>query len=46
AGEISLDPQSVAFLGHADALKPSETVEQSLAFWARLYGGDLETLDQ
>lgn len=46
AGEISLDPQSVAFLGHADALKPSETVEQSLAFWARLYGGDLKTLDQ
>lgn len=46
AGEISLDPQSVAFLGHADALKPSETVEQSLEFWARLYGGDLKTLDQ
>jgi len=46
AGEISLDPQSVAFLGHADALKPSETVEQSLAFWARLYSGDLEMLDQ
>lgn len=46
AGEISLDPQSVAFLGHADALKPSETVEQSLRFWAGLYGGDLKTLDQ
>ena len=46
AGEISLDPQSVAFLGHADALKPSETVEQSLAFWARLYGDEINTLDQ
>ena len=44
-GEISLDPQSVAFLGHADALKASETVEQSLRFWARLYGGDVTTLD-
>lgn len=45
AGDISLDPQSVAFLGHADALKPSETVEQSLAFWAGLYGGDASQLD-
>ncbi|WP_439635907.1 heme ABC exporter ATP-binding protein CcmA [Oceanicaulis sp.] len=45
SGEIGLDPQSVAFLGHADALKPSETVEQALAFWAGLYGGDASQLD-
>lgn len=45
AGEISLDPQAVAFLGHADALKPSETVEQSLEFWAGLYGGDASQID-
>ena len=44
-GEIRLDPQSVAFLGHADALKPSETVEQALQFWAGLYGGDANQLD-
>ena len=45
SGEIRLDPQTVAFLGHADALKPSETVEQSLQFWAGLYGGDASQLD-
>lgn len=45
SGEIRLDPQSAAFLGHADALKPSETVEQALEFWARLYGGDVNQLD-
>jgi heme exporter protein A len=44
-GKIGLDPQTVAFLGHADALKPSETVEQSLQFWAGLYGGDASQLD-
>ena len=27
------------YLGHLDALKPSLTVRQNLAFWARLWGG-------
>lgn len=45
SGEVDLEPQHTAFLGHAEALKPSETVDQTLRFWARLQGGDLAQLD-
>lgn len=34
-------PQDVlAWLGHADGIKPGETPRQALAFWARVYGVD------
>lgn len=39
-------PDRVAFLGHADALKPSETVGEALAFWARLHGSDPRRVDE
>ncbi|MCG7363756.1 heme ABC exporter ATP-binding protein CcmA [Roseomonas sp. ACRSG] len=29
------------YLAHADALKPGLTLEENLAFWARLWGGDV-----
>lgn len=46
AGEISLNVDSpgiaaadmIAWLGHADGLKPGETVRSALRFWADLYG--------
>jgi heme exporter protein A len=28
------------FIGHADALKPVQTVSESIAFWAGMHGGD------
>ena len=34
------DPDDIAWLGHADGLKPSETPRQSLDFFAALYGAD------
>lgn len=41
------DPQAHArrlrYLGHQDALKPSLTVAENLAFFARLHGGDVGT---
>ncbi len=39
AGEISPDDrgEAIAFLGHAEGLKPSETVIATLQFWAKLH---------
>jgi len=52
AGRIELeggvDDQTVGeqahYLGHLDALKPSLTVAENLAFWVRYLGGDLAAL--
>ena len=42
SGAISLPPESVAYAGHADALKSVLTVAENLDFWARIYGsGDI-----
>jgi ABC-type transport system involved in cytochrome c biogenesis, ATPase component len=41
AGEIHVEPEGdvmMAWLGHADGLKPAETVRSALTFWARLHG--------
>jgi heme exporter protein A len=42
--DISEDPDAhrarVAYIGHADPLKPSMTATENLRFWARLYGLD------
>lgn len=37
--ELTL-PEQAHYLGHQDALKPSLTVGENLAFWARYLGGD------
>jgi heme exporter protein A len=39
---LARDPEDhrrrIAFVGHAEALKPALSLAESLAFWARLYG--------
>lgn len=40
AGSINLPPESVTYAAHADGLKSTLTVAESLAFWAAIYGGD------
>jgi len=40
AGRIDAPPEGVAYGGHADGVKPTLTVTENLAFWARIYGGD------
>lgn len=48
AGEVRLDGgdpeltvgEQAHYLGHQDALKPSLTVAENLAFWAKMLGGD------
>jgi len=52
AGEIELDggaadqtiSEQAHYLGHLDALKPSLTVAENLAFWVRYLGGDMAAL--
>ncbi len=43
-GEITRSPAEagIAFLGHADALKTSETVEAMLESWTTMQGGDAD----
>ncbi|GGE44932.1 cytochrome c biogenesis ATP-binding export protein CcmA [Marinicauda pacifica] len=46
AGEIERPaPEAIAFLGHADALKPGETVRDALRFWAAFQGGAEMTVE-
>ena len=42
AGAVTVAPgeASIAYLGHAEGLKPGETVRDALTFWTRLNGGD------
>ena len=52
AGRIELDggatehtiAEQAHYLGHLDALKPSLTVAENLAFWVRYLGGNIATL--
>ena len=37
-GRISMEEGAAALAGHADGLKGALTVEENLAFWARLHG--------
>ncbi|MCC5997285.1 MAG: heme ABC exporter ATP-binding protein CcmA [Oceanicaulis sp.] len=39
-GAVRLEPGPAGWLGHAEGLKPAETVSQALAFWAALSGQD------
>jgi heme exporter protein A len=38
AGEMHLPDEGLAYASHADGLKAVLTVEENLAFWARIYG--------
>lgn len=38
AGEIHGAEETIAYAGHADGLKPTLTVTENLAFWARIFG--------
>lgn len=46
-GTIEIAPRegAIAFLGHAEGLKPGEGVRDALSFWARLHGADLNTVE-
>lgn len=37
-GQVSLDPEAVAYAAHADGLKATLSVRENLDFWARVYG--------
>lgn len=39
AGEVDLNPETVAYAAHADGLKSTLTVAENLAFWSAIYGG-------
>ncbi len=39
AGQITMDPESVAYAAHADGLKGALTVAENLTFWAQVFGG-------
>lgn len=39
AGRIAAAPESIAYAGHADGLKPALTVTENLRFWAEVFGG-------
>ena len=39
AGQIDLNPDSVAYAAHADGLKSTLTVAENLTFWSEIYGG-------
>jgi heme exporter protein A len=38
AGEVSLPPETLAYAGHADGVKPMLTVAENLSFWAAVHG--------
>lgn len=38
AGQIELDPDQLAYAGHADGLKAQLSVGENLRFWAQAYG--------
>ena len=46
AGQIDgPGPERIALSGHADPLKPAETVDEALRFWASLHGADVSAID-
>lgn len=38
SGEVLIDPDQIAYAGHADGLKVQLTVGENLRFWARAFG--------
>ena len=44
AGRLTLDPDAVAYAGHADGIKTTLSVAENLVFWAGVFGtADIET---
>ncbi|HRO14578.1 MAG TPA: heme ABC exporter ATP-binding protein CcmA, partial [Paracoccus sp. (in: a-proteobacteria)] len=39
AGQVTADPDAMAYAAHADGLKGALTVTENLAFWAQVFGG-------
>ncbi|MEM7733717.1 MAG: heme ABC exporter ATP-binding protein CcmA [Pseudomonadota bacterium] len=39
AGHVEVAPDSIAYAGHLDGVKPTLAVEENLAFWAAIFGG-------
>ncbi|MTH35739.1 heme ABC exporter ATP-binding protein CcmA [Paracoccus limosus] len=39
AGEVICDPDTLAYAGHADGLKPALSVAENLGFWSAVFGG-------
>ncbi len=38
AGRLAVEPDSVAYAGHSDGIKPTLTVAENLEFWAGIFG--------
>lgn len=38
SGQITVQPDSIAYAAHADGIKPALTVRENLAFWAAIFG--------
>ncbi len=39
-GTISVDPESIAYCGHSNGIKPTLTVTENLEFWAAMHATD------
>jgi heme exporter protein A len=39
AGEVVMEPETVAYAAHADGLKSTLSVAENLAFWSAIHGG-------
>lgn len=40
SGQITVQPDSIAYSAHADGIKPALTVRENLAFWAAIFGAN------
>lgn len=38
SGQVTAPPESIAYAGHADGIKPTLTVRENLSFWAAIFG--------
>ncbi|MFK7938070.1 MAG: heme ABC exporter ATP-binding protein CcmA [Roseovarius sp.] len=38
SGKVSVDPDLLAYIGHADGIKSTLSVTENLTFWARVFG--------
>ena len=45
AGHITLAPDNLAYVSHADGLKPTLSVTENLAFWAAIFGTGRPAVD-
>lgn len=45
AGQVVIEPDTLAYASHADGLKPTLTVAENLEFWASVFGTRLDAVD-